>query len=165
MLCLFIVSIIACAWCLLTMFSFHRYRTTSLFVTLVDVAFLGALIASVVLLRAIAHSNCISWNIPIYVSVGSNNVGSANGYFHASKDCTLMKAAWALAIADCVFFAVTALMALSLYRDHSRNVTVVHTKESRRSGSSDHSHRHHPNEHHHHHQHHSHSRTTRTYDV
>ena len=57
-LVLFIVSVLALAWAFFTLISYFRARHDALFVALVDLAFVGALIAGVVVMRFIASANC-----------------------------------------------------------------------------------------------------------
>jgi len=142
LLCLFIVSILAAAWSLVTLFSHRWARAISLITAIVDVAFVGAFIASVVLLRAVSKTNCINLHLPISITVGSHTAGNSSYSSSANKNCTLLKVAWSLAIANCILFAVTAWAAYSLHKEwKGGNVTVVH-KEHRRSSSSSRGHRH-----------------------
>jgi len=135
------------------MFSHRYWRASSSFTAFLDACFVGAFIASVVLLRAVGHTNCVSLSVPISITVGSHTAGSNSYHASASKNCTLLKVAWALGIANCILFAITAWAAWSLYRDYKYGVTVVHHKEHRRSGSSEYTRRHH-------HRHHTHGRST-----
>ncbi|KAF4594433.1 membrane-associating domain-containing protein [Ophiocordyceps camponoti-floridani] len=55
LLILFVTSVLALAWAVFTLFSYHRSSANARFVALVDLAIFGTLIAAVVLLRGI-HS-------------------------------------------------------------------------------------------------------------
>jgi len=46
-LVLFIVSVLAAAWAIATLFTYHRARSNALFVSFIDLCFVGALIAGV----------------------------------------------------------------------------------------------------------------------
>ncbi|KAB8298764.1 hypothetical protein EYC80_000939 [Monilinia laxa] len=41
-LVLFIVSVLACAWAIATIFTYHRTRNNALFVSFIDLCFVGA---------------------------------------------------------------------------------------------------------------------------
>ena len=51
-LVLFIVSVLALAWAIFTLFSYHRSSTNARFLALIDLAFVGAFIAAVYFLKA-----------------------------------------------------------------------------------------------------------------
>ncbi|GAO19356.1 hypothetical protein UVI_02043700 [Ustilaginoidea virens] len=139
-LLLFILSVLALAWAVFTLFSYHRSSANARFVALVDLAFVGALIAAVYELRGIADADCSSpdyssvWYAPAHVPV-------PNWGWQTDKPCSMLKASWAFAIMNIIFFATTALAAfnhggeLTYYGD--RRVVV-----ERRHHSSRHSHRH-----------------------
>jgi len=59
-LVLFIVSVLAAAWAICTLFTYHRAKSNALFVSFIDLCFVGALIAGVYELRFIAKANCSS---------------------------------------------------------------------------------------------------------
>nr|POF02507.1 hypothetical protein CFP56_58138 [Quercus suber] len=98
-LVLFIVSVLALAWVVFTTISYLRARHDALFVALVDLGFVGALIAGVYYLRGITGSNCIT---------GSANLNG--GIFiniRTNKDCAMLKASFALGIIDIISFFIT----------------------------------------------------------
>lgn len=141
-LILFIVSVLALAWAVFTLFSYHRSSHNALFVALIDIAFVGALIAAVYYLRGIRHAECddprpsqVWWNF-----VGGpqiSNLGYHWGYF---KPCAMLKASWAFAIMNCIFFAWSSFAAWT----HGDSVSYDDRKyRTRRYYHSDrHSHRH-----------------------
>jgi len=99
-LVLFIVSVLALAWAIATLVNYLRARHDALFVALIDLAFVGALIAAVVTLRFIANQNCSDFNFYI-----SNNGSDASA--NINKTCAMLKASWALAIIAILSFFVT----------------------------------------------------------
>jgi hypothetical protein len=152
-LVLFITSVLGAAYAIYTLLAYSRTKHSALFVSFVDLCFVGAFIASVVTLRGIARADCTSFatsNTPIYVSLGPfgaygtqlRNPLSVN----VNKNCAMLKASFAFGIMNCIFFWITSILALLLHRGNKK--TTVVRREShhssrhgtRRSGSH-HSHR------------------------
>jgi len=135
LLTLFIVSILACAWALVTAYQFHKYRDISgPFIAVIDLAFVGAWIAAIVLLRGISNANCGHLTVPIGIQLGDHDYsgGSDLGY-HLNKSCAMLKAAWILAIIDCVLFFITCVLSWSLYRSYKYG--TARTSKEYRNGS------------------------------
>jgi len=160
LLLLFIVSVLGTVWTICTLFTYHRHRNNAMFVALVDLCFVGAFIASVYELRFIAHANCsdITAGSSYDISFGIFGSASVNGVdVHVDKTCAMLKACFALAIMNCIFFFITAVLALlhgrGDRRDVGRRETVVRETHysrhghrragSHRSGRSSHSGRRH----------------------
>ncbi|KAL9535960.1 hypothetical protein SMMN14_01147 [Sphaerulina musiva] len=148
-LVLFIVSVLALAWAFFTLISYLRARHDAIFVALVDLAFVGALIAGVVELRGIASANCSNFTSgDVYVNLGPfgyygrNGSGTSFGV-NVNKTCAMLKASWALAIINIIAFFVTFLLALLVHRNHRNDERIVvkrttthHSRHGhRRSGS------------------------------
>ncbi|KAL9109249.1 MAG: hypothetical protein Q9227_006004 [Pyrenula ochraceoflavens] len=57
-LTLFIVSILACAWAIATLFRMSSVRRSAIFVAFIDLCFVGAFIAADYELRSIGSANC-----------------------------------------------------------------------------------------------------------
>ncbi|KAH6623478.1 hypothetical protein F5144DRAFT_362725 [Chaetomium tenue] len=141
-LVLFIVSVLALAWAIFTLFSYHRSSANAQFVGVLDLAFVGALIAGVYYLRFIARADCVSvqpgssvdLDFGILGSVGFTGVDVA-----ASKTCSMLKACFALGIMNTVFFFVTAVMAW-IHGDHAVKSEKRYVETRRRSHSRGHSH-------------------------
>jgi len=155
LLAFFIISILATAWALFTLHQFRKYRDVSgPFIALVDLLFVGAWIACIVLYRKISNANCGHLSVPIGVQLGDNNYSGGNDFgYHVNKECAMYKASWALAIVECVLFFITAILSWSMYRSYKYGNTRT-TKEytgGRRSGStstySSHRHRRHRSSH------------------
>lgn len=137
-LILFILSVLALAWTVFTLFSYHRSSSNSYFVAFVDLAFMGALIGAVYVMRGIADADCSNpnsnsvWYAPSHIPV-------PNWGWQTDKPCAMLKASWAFAIMNIIFFALTAVAAWSHGGDlryGDRRVVVEH----RRHHSSRHSH-------------------------
>lgn len=113
-LVLFIVSVLGVVWTLFTIFTYHRSRSNAFFVAFVDLLFIGALIAAVYELRFISDANCthITAGSSTDISFGIFGTASVNGV-HADTDktCAMLKACFAFGICNCIFFAVTSLLA------------------------------------------------------
>jgi hypothetical protein len=141
-LVLFIVSVLGAAWAIATLFTYHRARSNAMFVSFVDLLFVGAFIGGVYELRFISHQNCTHVTSGATYSIsGALGSVSVNG-IHVStmKTCAMLKASFAFGIMNCIFFAITCLLALLVGRGHERDRVVV--KEThysrhghRRSGS------------------------------
>lgn len=155
-LILFIVSVLALAWAIFTLFSYHRSSGNAMFVGLVDLGFVGAFIAAVYYLRFIGAADCThivrggSWDVSfgIFGSVYGSTLG-----VDTDKTCAMLKASWAFGIMNCIMFFFTAVLAW-LHGDRSSRKDTKYYREShysrrghrRRSGShhsrrSSHSHR------------------------
>jgi len=112
-LVLFIVSVLALVWAIATVVTYLRARHSALFVALVDLAFVGAFIAGVVLLRGISNANCVNWHSgSLYAdlgpfSAGYNDGSGTNFGVNVDKSCAMLKASFALGIIECVAFFVT----------------------------------------------------------
>lgn len=140
LLTLFIVSILAAAWAIVTFYQFHRFRTMSgPFVAIIDIAFVGAWIAGIVLMRWISDANCSNFRVPVGIQVGDNTYSGGNNWGASiNRPCAMYKASWILAIINCVLFFVTAILSWTLYRSARYGPTHV-SKEytgGRRSGST-----------------------------
>jgi len=144
-LILFIVSVLGAAWAIATLFTYHRAKSNALFVSFIDLLFVGAFIGAVYELRFIAHANCTTSSPSTSYSISFGDAGSVSATgFHLStnKTCAMLKASFAFGIMNCIFFAITSLLALFVGRGQGRKDERVVVKEShysrhghRRSGS------------------------------
>ncbi|KAM5350617.1 hypothetical protein ACJ41O_007122 [Fusarium nematophilum] len=143
-LILFIVSVLALAWTLFTLFSYHRSSTNALFVGFVDILFFGAFIAAVYFLRYVRYTDCVSirraedWDL----SVGDVRVIGPSYDLVNNKPCSMLKACWAFGIMNVIFFFVTACVAfmhgdrMGAYdRRHHHHRSVHSSRHSHRSRS------------------------------
>ncbi|RDW87466.1 hypothetical protein BP5796_03160 [Coleophoma crateriformis] len=150
-LVLFIVSVLAAAWAIATLFTYHRARSNALFVAFVDLCFVGALIAGVYELRAIAGQNCtdVARTSGATVSgfLGSITVNGVS--ITTNKTCAMLKACFAFGIMNCIFFFITSLLALMVGRGDTRKkeVYVRETHYSRHGHRRSGSHRSHHSSH------------------
>lgn len=147
-LVLFIVSVLAVAWTIFTLFSYHRSSSNSHFVSLVDLAFAGTLIGAVYQLRFITHANCYHiestdrWLLPARTLISLKPQGI--DVLGSSKPCAVLKTCFALGIMNIVFFFFTAVLAWMHGGKMSRNerdrrvvteTTTVRRHRSRGDGS------------------------------
>jgi len=136
---LFIVSVLAAAWAIATLFRRKSTRESAIFVSFVDLCFVGAFIAGVYELRAVANQHCsnISVNDSFYFTVGSNGA-SGSGPIHAdlNKQCAMKKASFAFGIMNCIFFATTSFLLLFMHRKEKTVVKETYTSSRRRSHDS-----------------------------
>ncbi|KAG6042123.1 hypothetical protein E4U41_005671 [Claviceps citrina] len=140
-LILFILSVLALAWAVCTLFSYHRSSANARFVSLVDLAFTGALIAGVYELRGIADADCSD---PTAASVwyAPGRVPVPDFGWQTDKPCAMLKASWAFAIMNIIFFAITAVAAYSHGGDLAYDSHHVYVQRRHHHHSSRHSHRH-----------------------
>ncbi|KAG8631959.1 hypothetical protein KVT40_001099 [Elsinoe batatas] len=129
-LVLFIVSVLATAWALATLIAYYRARHSANVVAAFDLAFVGAFIAGVYLLRGPGTANCT--NLDFFAGNGTAGVS-----FNSDKNCALLKAAFALGIIQCILFFWSFLLALLVARHHRDDRVTV----KRSYHSSRHSHR------------------------
>jgi len=132
-LVLFIVSVLALAWALFTIFSYHRSSSNALFVGIIDLGFVGAFIAGVYYLRFISAYDCanvsamrVNLSLGIFGGVTLNTLN-----LDLNKTCSMLKASWAFGIMNCVFFFFTAVLALM----HGNKAEKEVVKVRRRSHS------------------------------
>lgn len=149
-LILFIVSVLALAWAIFTLFSYHRSSTNATWVAIVDALFVGALIGSVYALRHIRNAGCnnvardADWNRH-FASLGVVTTGAWD--WTSSKPCSMLKACWAFAIMNVIMFFFTSFLAWfsgdGLRRDtrydNSYRDGVRSSSRRRHRGSSRHS--------------------------
>ncbi|TGJ88354.1 hypothetical protein E0Z10_g469 [Xylaria hypoxylon] len=140
-LILFIVSVLAGAWAIFTIFSYHRSSTNATFVALIDILFVGAFIGAVYQLRFITNADCshVVSGSQTDVSLGIFGSATVNGlHVQVDKSCAMLKASFAFGILNAIFFFFTAVLA-AMHGDRlsSRDQkTYVRESHSRR-----HSHR------------------------
>jgi hypothetical protein len=116
-LVLFIVSVIACFWAVATIIAYTMTKHNGRFVALVDILLFGGLIAGVYELRGITSVNCASIGPGDTHSfiIGLGIFGSASGAvddpfsLHLDKNCSMLKASFALGIMNIIFFFWTAV--------------------------------------------------------
>lgn len=134
---LFIVSILACAWALATLIRLGSTRRSAMFVAFIDLCFVGAFIAAVYELRGISNQSCSNFTSgSIYINLGPfGYYGRSSGSSWAAnlnKNCSMLKASWALGIMNTIFFFFTFNLALLLHR-HQQTVEVKEVRRSRHS--------------------------------
>jgi hypothetical protein len=147
-LVLFIVSVLAAAWAIFTLFSYHRSKSNALFVSFIDLCFVGALIASAYELRFVSHQSCVNIDStgPYAITFGDFSATVTGITVSASKTCTMLKASFAFAIMNCIFFLFTSFLAMLVGRrrvDRDEKVVVTETHRSRHSQRRSGSHRSH----------------------
>lgn len=133
-LVLFIVSVLALAWALFTLFSYHRSSSNARFVGIIDLGFVGAFIAGVYYLRFIKDYDCVNFSGGRQANISFGILGSATLNtlnLNVNKTCSMLKASWAFGIMNCVFFFFTAVLAL-MHGDKAEKEVV---KVRRRSHS------------------------------
>ncbi|KAK5662648.1 hypothetical protein OQA88_8563 [Cercophora sp. LCS_1] len=141
-LILFIVSVLGLAWALFTLFSYHRSSSNALFVSLVDLGFVGAFIAGVYYLRFIANVNCTNISPGSQVDVSFGIFGSAtfNTFnINLNKTCSMLKACFVFGIMNTIFFFFTAILAW-IHGGKAEAKEKKYHRETRRGGSSRRSH-------------------------
>ncbi|KAI4167572.1 MAG: hypothetical protein LQ343_007111 [Gyalolechia ehrenbergii] len=134
-LVLFIVSVLAAAWAIVTVFRRKSTRDSANFVSLIDLAFVGAFIAGVYELRYIANADCTNFSANSHFSITVNNngvSGSSPFRLNTDKNCAMLKASFAFGIMNCIFFFITSFLLLFMHRKRDdRNVEVKETYRRR----------------------------------
>jgi hypothetical protein len=130
-LVLFIVSVLALAWTVGTLFLYSRARHSAKFVAFVDLLFFGALIAGVYYMRGIGNANCSRFQRDSFSgSIGVFSVNVNGVSIHTNKTCAMYKASWAFAIMNIIFFALTFFFALLVHRNHKNKDERVVKRET-----------------------------------
>jgi hypothetical protein len=114
-LVLFIVSVIAGVWAVTTLIAYGATKYNAAFVAFVDLLIFGGLIAGVYYLRGITKANCAHWGTgdshDLFLSLGifgSVGVQAQSPWaLHLDKNCSMLKASFALGIMNVIFFFVT----------------------------------------------------------
>ncbi|KAI1845511.1 hypothetical protein JX265_011620 [Neoarthrinium moseri] len=151
-LVMFIVSVLGLAWAIFTLFSYHRSSTNALFVSLIDLGFVGAFIAAVWFLRDITNYDCVNVSATNGFDAYFGIFGSVHSNFGIdttfNKTCAMLKACFAFGIMNCIFFFFTAVLAWfhgdrmsSADRKSYYRETHYHRHGHRRSSHSPHSRR------------------------
>jgi len=113
-LVLFIVSVLAGAWAIFTLFSYHRSSANATFVAFVDILFVGAFIAAVYQLRFITYADCtdVTSGSQVDVTLGPFGTATLNGVdVHVDKSCAMLKASFAFGIINTILFFFTSVLA------------------------------------------------------
>lgn len=108
------MSVLAAAWAIFTIFSYHRSSTNAQFVAVIDILFVGAFIGAVYTLRFITNADCTNV-VPgssVAVDLGLFGSASVNGvHVSVNKSCAMLKASFALGILNAIFFFFTSILA------------------------------------------------------
>ncbi|CAI6336860.1 unnamed protein product [Periconia digitata] len=146
-LVLFIVSVLAAAWAMATLFLYSRARHSAGFVAFVDFLFVGAFIGAVWCLRFVTELDCVNWggSHSGTVNLGIVTFGGTVSGVDVNKRCAMLKAAFAFGIMNCIFFFLTAIFALLVHHNHRSDRVVVkrethYSRHGHRSRSPRHSH-------------------------
>ncbi|RYP62887.1 hypothetical protein DL771_009536 [Monosporascus sp. 5C6A] len=111
----FIVSVIALAWALWTLFSYHHSSANAWAVGLVDLLFVGAFIGAAYSMRAMARADCaqVRAGDPTAVSFGIFGTATVNTTYGAAVDrtCAMLKACFVFDIMNAIMFFFTAVLA------------------------------------------------------
>jgi len=149
-LILFIVSVLACVWAICTLFTYHRAKSNALFVAFIDLCFVGAFIGSVYVLRFIGHADCthVGAGATYGIYLGGAGASVTGISVKTDKVCAMLKASWVFGIMNCIFFAITSLLALFVGRgQREERVVVKETHYSRHGHRRSGSHRSHRSSH------------------
>ncbi|KAF2109299.1 hypothetical protein BDV96DRAFT_503253 [Lophiotrema nucula] len=143
-LVLFIVSVLAAAWVVGTLFLYARAKHSAGFVAFVDLLFVGAFIGGVYELRGVTDTDCTHSrfeNSGLYASLGPLAVSTGSWRVQVDKSCAMLKASFALGIMNCIFFFITCIFALLVHRHYDKRDRVVVKRETHTSRHGHRSHR------------------------
>jgi len=137
---LFIVSTLGAVWAIITLFRRKSTRDSAIFVSFIDLCFVGAFIAGVYELRGISSANCSSFTnngSGISLSLGSNGIGGSQPFsLNTNKTCAMLKASFAFGIMNCIFFFITSFLLLFMHRNRDEVVVTKESYSRRRSHDS-----------------------------
>ena len=131
---LFIVSVLGAAWALVTVVRRKSTRESAIFVSFIDLCFVGAFIAGVYELRHIANADCTNFsaNGSFSVTIDNNGIsGSSPFHLNTNKNCAMLKASFAFGIMNILFFFFTSFLLLFMHRNRDREVVVKETYRRR----------------------------------
>lgn len=124
-LVIFIISVLAVIWALGSLLRYGATKRSAIFVSFVDLCFLGAFIASVYQLRDITRTNCNSFGGSAHGRAFLDSLGPF-GYWGRGQDnplaedpkkvCAMLKTSFAFGIMNVVSFFVTAFLASVMHR-------------------------------------------------
>ncbi|KAL6401692.1 hypothetical protein AUP68_15570 [Ilyonectria robusta] len=134
-LVLFIVSVLALAWAMFTLFSYHRSSANAMFVGFIDLGFVGAFIAAVWYLRGIRNADCtnVSRDGDWTYRLGDVTVTGPDYDWTTDKPCAMLKACWAFAIMNTILFFFTSFVAFA----HGDHLSAYDRKEGPEDESTD----------------------------
>ncbi|KAF8425250.1 hypothetical protein EV426DRAFT_64182 [Tirmania nivea] len=131
---LFIVAILASVWSFCVLVTFLRARNTALWMTFLDLVTMALLIAAVVVLSNIANVYCDAEGVSQiiipqdisskYYPSGDERWWSTEGIYTYRQHCGQIKAAWGLAIANIIFFLMTAILTALIYLQNRQRPVV-----------------------------------------
>ncbi len=131
---LFIVSVLAAAWAITTLFRLKSTRRSAFFVSFIDLCFAGALIAGVYELRRIAGARCASFenSRSFYVTLNNDGFSGQSPFsINLDRSCAMLKAAFAFGIMNIIFFCTTSFLLLFMRRKEEKEVVVKETYRRR----------------------------------
>lgn len=134
-LTLFIVSVLALTWAILTLIRRHKRNENAHFVAFIDLCFVGAFIAGVYELRRIANANCstFGFNRDFYITIGPDRFDGNSPFTGTiNKTCAMLKASFAFGIMNCIFFFFTAFLLMFMKKNEKRVVEKREVYTSRR---------------------------------
>lgn len=131
---LFIVSVLALAWAVGTLFRRKSTRRSAYFVSFIDLCFAGALIAGVYELRGIAKADCANFSASrgFYITVNNNGFSGQSPFsFNLNRWCAMLKASFAFGIMNIIFFCTTSFLLLFMHHKEDKEVVVKETYRRR----------------------------------
>ncbi|KAF2022062.1 hypothetical protein BU24DRAFT_404976 [Aaosphaeria arxii CBS 175.79] len=132
LLIMFIILVLAVVWCVGTLFLYARAKHSANFVAFIDLLFVGALIGAVYEMRWVSDTDCASADRDgSYVAdLGIARIDVNKYDFTLNKSCAMIKATWAFAIMNIIFFFITFLFALLVHRNFGSGDRVVVKRET-----------------------------------
>lgn len=131
---LFITSVLAAAWTIATLLRRKSTRRSAIFVSFIDLCFVGALIAGVYELRGITKADCANFQKSegFYITLNNDGFsGNSPFSFTLNKSCAMLKAAFAFGIMNIIFFFITSFLLLFMHRRDDKEVVVKETYRRR----------------------------------
>ena len=142
-LILFIITVLAVIWALVTLIRYSATKRSAIFISFVDLCFFGALIAAVYQLRYITQTSCGSFDESEWGRYYLSTLGPF-GYWGRSQEneladdpekvCAMLKTSFAFGIMNVVSFFVTAFFAYFIHRGEDKKTAKEGRRHSSRRG-------------------------------
>jgi len=128
--------VLAAVWAIATLLRRKSRDRSALFVSFIDLCFIGALIAAVYELRFITKVQCTNFGnngTGLSLTVGTNGISGNNPLsLNTNKTCAMLKASFAFGIMNIIFFAITSFLLLFMHRNRDEVVYEKSTRTTKR---------------------------------
>jgi hypothetical protein len=130
---LFVILLLCSIWSFCILIAVLRANNTALWIAFWDIVCMGALIAGVAVTSNLANYECGTVVRTYYYTADgrrlsdpfvSDQAVQRQQFWDHPGNCNLLKAAWGLAIANIIMFFITALLAISIYKQNEEEMRL-----------------------------------------